>query len=213
MARLVVASAFAIGAFLLGSAAPQPQSSPRPSRAGSTLVLPHSPLRLEPAGYPRIDQFALYSGPQSLRPLGPLDLPPPPPSPSQALRHGVLVVVSLASQSAFVFRNGQPWDSTPVSTGKPGHETPVGVFPILEKDTLHRSTLYEDAPMPFMQRITWDGVALHAGHVPGFPASHGCIRLPKPFAEKLFAITNFSSTVVVVTHRQLASAEEARKLA
>ena len=67
--------------------------------------------------------------------------------------------------------------------------------------------------MPFMQRITWDGVALHAGHVPGFPASHGCIRLPGAFAEKLFAITNFSSTVVVVTGKQLASAEDARKLA
>lgn len=209
MAKLVVASAFAIGAFLLGSAAPQARSSP----ATSSLILPHSSLKLAPAASPRIEQFALYSGPQSLRPPGPVDLPPPPPSPSQALRHGVLIVVSLASQTAFVFRNGQPWDSTPVSTGKPGHETPVGVFPILEKDTLHRSTLYEDAPMPFMQRITWDGVALHAGHVPGFPASHGCIRLPGAFAEKLFAITNFSSTVVVVTGKQLASAEDARKLA
>lgn len=129
------------------------------------------------------------------------------------MRDGVLIVVSLASQRAFVFRKGQPWEWTEVSTGKPGNDTPRGIFTILEKKVHHRSTLYDDAPMPFMQRLTWDGVALHAGNVPGYPASHGCIRLPKTFAEKLFAITNFSSTVVVVTERAVESDKDARKLA
>ena len=105
------------------------------------------------------------------------------------------------------------WDSSAVSTGKPGKETPTGEFPILQKKKHHRSTLYDDAPMPYMQRITWDGVALHAGRVPGYPASHGCIRLPGGFAEKLYEITNFSSTVVLVTGKPVASAQQARKLA
>jgi lipoprotein-anchoring transpeptidase ErfK/SrfK len=83
----------------------------------------------------------------------------------------------------------------------------------LQKKVLHRSTLYDDAPMPYMQRLTWDGVALHAGRVPGYPASHGCIRLPKAFAKELYGITNFSSTVVVITEKPLASAKEARRLA
>jgi len=151
-------------------------------------------------------------GPRSLKPPEPAE-PPPPPTPKEALRDGVLIVVSLVSQRAFVFRKGAEWDSTDVSTGKPGKDTPVGSFTILQKKVLHRSTLYDDAPMPYMQRITWDGVALHAGRVPGYPASHGCIRLPKAFAQKLYGITNFSSTIVVVTDQRLSSAHEARKLA
>lgn len=138
--------------------------------------------------------------------------PPPPPTPAQALRRGVLVVVSIPTQQAFVFKRGELWDTTKVSTGKPGHDTPRGVFPILQKKVEHRSTLYDDASMPYMQRLTWGGVALHAGRVPGFAASHGCIRLPKDFARKLYGITNFSSTVVVVTDRKLATAKQARSV-
>ena len=70
-----------------------------------------------------------------------------------------------------------------VSTGKPGHATPTGVFTILQKEVDHKCNLYDDAPMPFMQRLTWSGVAMHAGHLPGFPASHGCIRLPATMPE------------------------------
>jgi len=78
---------------------------------------------------------------------------------------------------------------TTISSGKDGYETPTGVFTILEKDRDHRSRTYDDAPMPFQQRLTWKGVALHAGNLPGFPASHGCIRLPLEFAKKLFEVT------------------------
>jgi lipoprotein-anchoring transpeptidase ErfK/SrfK len=113
----------------------------------------------------------------------------------------------------FVFRDGEVWDSSRVSTGRRGHETPVGTFPILQKKVHHRSNLYDNAPMPFMQRLTWGGVALHAGSIPGYPASHGCIRLPKAFAQKLYKITDFDSTLVVVTDERVDSAEEAQALA
>jgi lipoprotein-anchoring transpeptidase ErfK/SrfK len=148
--------------------------------------------------------------------LEPVEPPPPPPLPptsQEALEDGVLIVVSLASQRLFVFRHGALWDSSKVSTGRRGNETPVGTFPILQKKVHHRSNLYDDAPMPYMQRLTWGGVALHAGHVPGYPASHGCIRLPKAFAKKLYGITGFSSTVVVVTDERLSSAEQALDVA
>jgi lipoprotein-anchoring transpeptidase ErfK/SrfK len=122
---------------------------------------------------------------------------------------GVLIVVSIASQKAYVFREGELWDSSKVSTGRRGHETPVGAFSILQKKVEHRSNIYDDAPMPYMQRLTWDGVALHAGSVPGYPASHGCIRLPRAFAKKLYGITGFRSTAVVVTEERVASANAA----
>jgi lipoprotein-anchoring transpeptidase ErfK/SrfK len=134
---------------------------------------------------------------------------PSPPNPSST---GVLIVISLPSQRAFVFKDGETWASTRVSTGKPGKRTPVGTFTILEKRLMHRSTRYDDAPMPYMQRITWGGVALHAGRVPGYPASHGCIRLPRTFARRLYGITNYSSTIVRITDKRLSSADEARKL-
>jgi lipoprotein-anchoring transpeptidase ErfK/SrfK len=112
-------------------------------------------------------------------------------------RGGLLVVVDVARQRAIVYRSGQPIAVSTVSTGKPGRDTPTGVFPILSKETMHHSNLYDDAPMPFMQRLTWDGIALHAGHVPGYPASHGCVRLPKAFAEKLYGATSKGETVVI----------------
>jgi hypothetical protein len=84
-----------------------------------------------------------------------------------------------------------------VSTGKQGHETPTGVFTILQKNADHHSNLYNNAPMPFMQRLTWDGVALHAGKIPGYPASHGCVRLPYEFSKLLFDATTMGVTVVI----------------
>jgi lipoprotein-anchoring transpeptidase ErfK/SrfK len=139
-------------------------------------------------------------------------MPPPIPTAEEALRDGVLIVVSIKSQQLFVFRDGQPWASSKVSTGKKGHETPTGEFPILQKKVHHRSNLYSNAPMPYMQRLTWDGVALHAGRIPGYPASHGCIRLPSDFAQDLYKITDFTSTVVIVTDKPVASAQAARTL-
>ncbi|HIV77029.1 L,D-transpeptidase family protein [uncultured Sphingomonas sp.] len=109
----------------------------------------------------------------------------------------VTVVVSLPMQRAYVYRGDTMIAAASVSTGKDGKDTPVGVFPILQKREMHRSNLYNSAPMPFMQRLTWDGVALHAGNNPGFPDSHGCIRLPTAFAKKLFSVTSVGTNVIV----------------
>jgi hypothetical protein len=109
----------------------------------------------------------------------------------------VLVYVDLGRQRATVYRNGVRIGVSTISSGKDGYETPTGVFTILEKDKDHRSRTYDNAPMPYQQRLTWMGVALHAGNLPGYPASHGCIRLPMKFAEKLFTITPMGGTVVI----------------
>jgi hypothetical protein len=109
----------------------------------------------------------------------------------------VLVYVDLGRQRATVYRNGVRIGVSTISSGKDGYETPTGVFTILEKDKEHHSRTYDNAPMPYQQRLTWMGVALHAGNLPGYPASHGCIRLPLKFAEKLFEITPMGGTVVI----------------
>lgn len=109
----------------------------------------------------------------------------------------LVMVISISEQRAYLYRNGLRIAVSTVSTGKKGNETPTGVFTILQKNKDHRSNLYNDAPMPFMQRLTWDGVALHAGKLPGYPASHGCVRLPYQFARVLFDTSTFSMTVIV----------------
>ena len=117
--------------------------------------------------------------------------------PELSPRGPVLMLVSLPEQRAYVYRNGVRIGVATVSTGKKGHETPTGVFTILQKKREHYSNLYDDAPMPFMQRLTWDGIALHAGRVPGYPASHGCVRLPYAFSERLYDVTAHGITVVI----------------
>ena len=107
------------------------------------------------------------------------------------------VIVSLDEQRAYVYRNGLLVAVSTASTGKPGYETPTGVFTILQKDKDHRSSIYNNAPMPYQQRLTWSGVALHAGGLPGYPESHGCVHLPSAFAQKLFDATTMGMTVVV----------------
>lgn len=109
----------------------------------------------------------------------------------------VSILVSLPDQRAYVFRGDTLVAASTVSTGKEGKETPVGVFQILQKKEMNHSNLYNNAPMPWMQRLTWDGVAIHAGRNPGFPASHGCIRVPAPFAKQLYAATRLGATVEV----------------
>lgn len=110
----------------------------------------------------------------------------------------VSIVVSIPAQLAYVYRDNELIGISTVSTGSEGRETPVGEFTILQKKEFHRSNLYSNAPMPFMQRLTWDGIALHAGHLPGYPASHGCIRLPRAFARRLFDLTEMGGSVSVV---------------
>jgi hypothetical protein len=111
----------------------------------------------------------------------------------------LIMVVSISEQRAYVYRNGILIGATTVSTGRPGHLTPTGVFTILQKQKEHRSTIYDGAPMPYMERLTWGGVALHAGGLPGYPESHGCIHLPSEFARLLFGTTSDGMTVVIGT--------------
>ncbi len=110
----------------------------------------------------------------------------------------MMVVVNLAIQQAWVYRNGVRIGASTISSGRKGYRTPTGIFQILQKNKDHRSNLYDDAPMPYMQRLTWDGIALHAGNLPGYPASHGCIRTPLAFAEKLFQASTLGMIVVIV---------------
>jgi len=111
-----------------------------------------------------------------------------------------LVVVNLETQRLLLFRDGVPIAASTVSSGKTGHETPTGVFTILQKNEKHFSKTYNNAPMPNMQRLTWQGIALHAGNLPGYPASHGCVRLPLEFSKLLFGQTNLGMTVVITSH-------------
>jgi hypothetical protein len=109
----------------------------------------------------------------------------------------LLIVVSIKKQHVRVFDINGEVASSRISSGKPGHDTPTGVFSILEKNVYHVSNIYSGASMPYQERITWSGIALHAGDVPGFRASHGCIRLPYSFARKLFGLTKLGNRVVV----------------
>ena len=109
----------------------------------------------------------------------------------------VMILVSLPKQVMNVYRNGVLVARSSISSGMKGHSTPTGVFTILQKNADHYSKTYDNAPMPYMQRLTWDGVAFHSGFLPGHAASHGCIRLPFEFSKKLFDLTRQGGTVVI----------------
>lgn len=216
---------FAVGAIVLANPAPPSAAHPaaprlryadvdclktktRTCRAHAiTFLVTAPPLKLEPKVEEVIGQTFAEAGPlapDAIASPPSAQAPPPPPDPTR----GVHLLISLPQQKAWVFKDGELFDTAPVSTGRRGKETPTGTFPILQKKKRHFSNLYDNAPMPYMQRLTWGGVALHAGHLPGYPASHGCIRLPWSFAKKLFGLTNHSTTVTV-TKESPSSAEEA----
>ncbi|MCA1513078.1 L,D-transpeptidase [Bradyrhizobium sp. NBAIM01] len=109
----------------------------------------------------------------------------------------LVIVVSIDRQKMTVYDKAGVFAESPVSTGMKGHSTPMGVFSIIQKHKFHRSNLYSGAPMPYMQRITWSGVAMHAGALPGYPASHGCIRMPMAFAMKMWNWTRMGARVIV----------------
>lgn len=122
------------------------------------------------------------------------------------------VVVSRDQQSLVVYDGDTVVATSKVSTGKAGHATPTGIFSILEKRRRHESNIYSNAPMPFMQRLTWSGIALHgSNHVPDYPASHGCVRLPGKFAASLFKMTGYGMHVVI-SDRQIAPVEVASEM-
>jgi lipoprotein-anchoring transpeptidase ErfK/SrfK len=109
----------------------------------------------------------------------------------------LIISISIAQQKLRIYDTHGLFAETPISTGMPGHLTPMGVFSIIQKQKFHRSNIYSGAPMPFMQRITWSGIAMHAGVLPGHPASHGCIRMPMAFAVKMYNWTKMGARVVV----------------
>ena len=122
----------------------------------------------------------------------------------------LLLTIDLTAQRLMVYRDGVLIAASAISTGSLGRETPTGVFTILEKKVMHRSTTYDNAPMPFMQRLTSKGIAIHAGDLPGYPASHGCIRLPNEFAKQLYGVTELGTQVMITDDAEIA---EQRRIA
>ena len=121
----------------------------------------------------------------------------------------LLVVVSIDDQMAYVYRNGVEIARSTVSTGRQGKATPTGVFTVLQRKVEHESSIYKGAQMPYMQRLTWGGIAMHAGELPGYPASAGCVRLPLEFSEKIYGAMKMGGTVVI-TRKGATPARSAR---
>jgi L,D-transpeptidase catalytic domain len=126
--------------------------------------------------------------------------------PEDAPKGPLQIIISIADQRVSLFDNGALIARSSVSTGTQGHPTPLGVFSVISKQRWHRSNIYSAAPMPYMQRITWSGIALHAGVVPGHPASHGCIRLKNDFAIQLWHLTK-RGTRVIIAHEDVQPVE------
>ncbi len=195
--HLKIITAIAVG--LIGSVAPAaayPVYWPNQTFEQSDDPTPQAPAprkRTVKRSYPK-----LADAPKDLvKPRGPL-----------------IIAISLGSQHLRIYDANGLFAESPVSTGMRGHSTPMGVFSIIQKSKWHRSNLYSDAPMPYMQRITWSGVALHAGVLPGYAASHGCIRMPMAFATKLWSWGKLGARVIItpgeitpedISHRLLAT--------
>ena len=140
---------------------------------------------------------------------------------SRATGEPIMAIVSLREQQITIY-DAKGWIMrAPVSSGQKGRETPAGIFSVLQKDAEHYSNMYDDAYMPHMQRLTWSGIALHGGALPGYPASHGCIRMPYDFAERLFGATRLGMRVIVapgnavpvaIDHPRCSSQKQARVL-
>lgn len=153
-------------------------------RVRPRLVRPAAMPRREPA-----QQVASLTKPQTPKPE------------TVSAPYPMLAVISIGAQRAtFYDKSGQAVVTTPVSTGQAGHRTPMGIFNVIQKERYHTSNIYSGAPMPYMQRITWSGIAFHEGHLPGYPASHGCIRMPGSMASKLFGMTKIGMRVVIAPH-------------
>ena len=128
--------------------------------------------------------------------------------PKAASTGPMFLVIDLTRQRVLLYRGGVLIAASTISSGSKGRETPIGAFTILQKEVVHRSRTYDDAPMPYMQRLTAKGVAMHAGNLPGYPASHGCIRLPKAFAKLLYGVTELGTPVMITDAEQERRAAE-----
>lgn len=120
-------------------------------------------------------------------------------TPARKPQRPLIVAVSIRNQSLKVYDANGLFAEAPVSTGMAGHATPLGIFSVIQKNKWHRSNIYSGAPMPYMQRLTWSGIAMHAGALPGYPASHGCIRMPNHFATQIWNWTRMGARVVVTS--------------
>jgi lipoprotein-anchoring transpeptidase ErfK/SrfK len=141
------------------------------------------------ASQARVDMLEIF-GPKALRPGQYVWRDVPASGPER-------VVISLSDQRAYLYRGNALVAAAAISTGIEGRDTPTGIFSVLDKKPFYRSKKYDNAPMPWMQRIDQYGIALHGGYNPGYPASHGCIRLPVAFAKKLYSVTDVGTPVYV----------------
>ena len=133
--------------------------------------------------------------------------------PNVASTGPLFLVIDLTRQRVLLYRGGLLFAASTISSGSKGRETPTGEFTILQKEVVHRSRTYDDAPMPYMQRLTSKGVAMHAGNLPGYPASHGCIRLPREFAKRLYGVTELGTPVMITDDEKLRRAAERERIA
>jgi lipoprotein-anchoring transpeptidase ErfK/SrfK len=172
----VLAAAAAIGSTAEAEAALYYWSDSDPGYYRPHQTMPQRPQK------PRHHQAKKIQAPEkeATKPQGPL-----------------VIAISIERQSLKIYDANGFFAQTPISTGMKGHSTPMGVFSVIQKHKLHHSNIYSGAPMPYMQRITWSGVAMHAGVLPGYPASHGCIRMPMAFAMKMWNWTKMGARVVV----------------
>src|ERR1700730_2441339 len=174
VAILTAAGAIGVASQAEGAIFYWQNSDPGFSQPAPTIPLRRPRPRLHPA------KKAVLGGNEASKPQGPL-----------------IISISIIQQKLRIYDANGFFAETPVSTGMPGHSTPMGVFSVIQKHKFHRSNIYSGAPMPYMQRITWSGVAMHAGVLPGRPASHGCIRMPMAFAVKMWNWTRMGERVVI----------------
>jgi hypothetical protein len=180
MKRITPVLAFA-GMSILGLSIPSPAFA---------LETPEAQMEAsDAASQARVDMLEAF-GPKALRPGQYLWRDVPAGGPER-------VVISLSDQMAYLYRGSMLMAASTISSGQPGRDTPTGVFSVLDKQPMYRSKKYDNAPMPWMQRIDQYGVALHAGYNPGTPASHGCVRLPSAFAKKLYSVTDVGTPVYI----------------
>src|SRR5256885_7178435 len=161
-------------------------------RTGPTGAMRRSCIFATLAGRAALTALTAGAAARQARPAAPVEATAP-----RDAGEPIMAIVSIKTQQV-TFYDAEGWIvRAPVSTGTTGRETPAGVFAVVEKDKDHRSTMYDDAEMPNMQRITWNGIALHGGPLPGYAASHGCVRMPFGLAEKLFDKTRIAMRVII----------------
>jgi lipoprotein-anchoring transpeptidase ErfK/SrfK len=180
------------GTALLAACSTAPEPAPAPTPVAEAPAPKPSPYRWTNGFSDKAREAALETfGETALKPgdfLWASDIP---------AKGDTRIVVDLLTQTAFVYRGEKVVGITTISSGKKGRETPLGFWSVLSKRKMYRSRKYDSAPMPFAQMIDDHGIALHGGKLPGYPASHGCVRLPMKFAERLFGLTQMGSKVVI----------------